>query len=669
MNTNCCRAICAGIVLFVAHAALAADATIQVVIPAKEPSRPAHFNWTFRSANGDAPRVGQFACGSYWVAPAAGDEGVVLVSLAGNPAWRDLLSCDADPITERHGLLSGENHYGSYDPSEDVLPRLPMTFQPAAGSCTSLVAAMQRDERATSKGGTRQIVGEVADAYCVVTVLPGVPKHGGRTMIRPNITGAHKELLTWDDFALDRLPKHDFVRGKSAEEWANAQRRWRNSTEIFGMAAEVKTEKWGVRFLKFSEGGRAFRAHLLVPNYGSGTALAFNSDLLAMFSAENTLQEKKPALAAMLAYGLDIYHARYDIGTTARKRWSCGAGQSLGQFLPAVFAAALLRDDSKANQLRKAAIGNYGDDPGELGPQELRQVHRGVTGVLLWGDGHPIIRPEGKMVEQDWRYWADFTGSKCYDGYDGEGDPNRGKKTAADPYGYIDGPANKPGSAYMSVSLGGFRSFAAAMILMPEIRSVVNTDAPIEYVDRVTRHGLWTWPDPVAPPAKVDQRTARLWWSVEGCQEWAKTWGVRPDDVRFAIEDGQGRFRSLHGKPLKGGYESAQARSTWDRIIAMYDGPRFEDNVVALGVVVAPEILFTGGSQPQAYLFCATPDAKIHFTVDGTEPTAASPVYDGSPIPAKAGTRVRAFAEAEDKQPSAIRSRSVPQVQPPAPAP
>jgi hypothetical protein len=481
-------------------------------------------------------------------------------------------------------------------------------------------------------------------------------------MLRPNITGATKELLTWDDFDLNRLPKYDFLDGKTAEEWAVVQRRWRGSTEVLSMAAEVETERGGKSFQKFSEGGRAFRAHLLVPDYGSGTARAFNDDLLSMFSAANSLEEFKPALAAMLAYGLDIYHARYDHGETAPKRWSCGAGQSLGQFLPPVFAAALLKDETKANRLSRAAVTNHGEDPGELGPQELRQIKRGVTGVLLWGDGHPIARAENELVEQDWRYWAGITAGKCYDSYEGgqPPNPNTGKKTAADPYGFIDGPAVKPGSAYMGVSLGGFRSLAAAMILMPQIRDIVNTDAPIEYVDRVTRHGLWTRPDPVAAPAKVDQDTARTWWSVKGCREWGRTWGPNLEDVRFAIEDGNGRFPSLHGQRYeKAGYESAQAVRNWERIISLYDGPRFEDNLVEIGEVVAPEIVFAAGDQLEAHLFCATPDARICYTLDGGEPSSASALYKGSPIPVEQGTLVRAVATLSGKH-SSQRSKVAP---------
>jgi hypothetical protein len=571
-----------------------------------------------------------------------------------------MLSCDADPVTERHGLLSGENGYGNYDASENILAGLPVTFRPEVGCCVSLVAAMQRDEAATSKGGTRAIVGEVVDAYCVVTVLGKAPADGGSNMIRPNITGAHKEMLTWDNFDLERLPTYDFIEGKSTEEWVETQYRWRNTTEIFGLVTEVEPGE----YRKFSEGGRAFRACLLVYNYASGVAQAFNNDLLAMFSAENTLEQKKPALAAMLAYGVDIYHGRYDIGDTARKCWASGAGQSPGQFMPAVFAAALLRDETKANQLRRAAITNHGSDLNEVGPQELRQIKRGVTGVVLWGDGHPIIRTSNELVGQDWRYWADMVKSACYDSAQPKGNPNTGKKTAADPYGYIDGPANKAGSAYMGVTLGPFRGFAAAMILMPEIRRIVNTDAPIEYVDRVTRHGLWTWPDPVAAPSAEDQSGCSVWWSAKGCHDWRKSWGPRLDDVRFAIEDGRGRFTSLHGQPLKGGYESRRAIRHWAAIIALYDGEKFEENVVSPDQVVAPEIFFAAedtnddGRRLEAYLFCATPDAQIHYTVDGSRPIAASPRYEGEPIGVSPTTTVRAFAVLNGKRASRVRSKS-----------
>ena len=275
--------------------------------------------------------------------------------------------------------------------------------------------------------------------------------------------------MTWDDFDLTRIPSYTFLNGKSDDAWKAVARTWRHSTEIFGLSAEIMTKRHGLQFRKFSEGGRAFRSHLLINNYAAGVAQKFNGDVLSLFSNEGAINDaKRQALAAMISYGLDMYHARYHYGDNARKAWNSGAGQSLGTLIPPVLAAALLKDESKAHQLRKMAITNHHKDAGLRGPQELRQIKRGVTGVLLWGDGNPIVRNNNKMSQQDWRYWADFASSKCYDAYPGKGNPHQGKKTAADPYGYIDGPANKPGSAYMSVSLGGFRATAAIMILMPD---------------------------------------------------------------------------------------------------------------------------------------------------------------------------------------------------------
>jgi len=653
--------------ILLASFAVAADPLLlENVVPAKEPSRPAHFQWRFASANGQPPQHGTFACGSRWVAPAVGDTVVVLVSLGGKPGQNDLLSCDADPLGDRHGLLNGKNNYGTYDASENILAKLPQTLTPPTGSCISLVAAMQRNEAETSPGGCAAIKGECVDAYDVVTVLAIAPKDGGVSMIRPNITGTRKDLLTWDDFDLTRLTKRDFLAGRSDDEWQQTALRWRHSSEIFGMAIERDTPKWGRIFLKPSEGGRAFRSSLLIDDYAAGMARAFNGDLLALLADGPTNEAYKAALAAMLAFGLDIWHARYDYGDGPRKAWSSGAGQSLGAFLPPVLAAALLKDETKAHRLRRAAVDNHGSDPGELGPHELRQIHRGRTGVLLWGDGQPIQRTDmSKLTEQDWRYWGELTGSKCYDAYVGTGKPNsaQGQKTAADPYGYIDGPAGQPGSNYMSVTVGGFRSFAAAMILVPAVRNVVNSDDPIEYADRLSRHGLWTAPDPVAPPAKVDQDTAKLWWDATGVQEWQKTWGPLPNDVTRAYA-GEGRFTKAHGKLIgKGGYESSQALKHWEKIIALYDGETFETRAVPLGTVVAPDIRFATGARPEVHLWCATPGAAIHYTLDGSEPTTASPAWEGKPLSPVAGKPVKAIAVAKEMQASAVRSRGLPTVQ------
>jgi len=648
---------------------------LSVVVPvlySRPDSRPSHFNWEFESSGGGDVQIGQFACGSYWVAPANGDTGVKVLSLTGktdDSNWHDYISCDADPITENHGLMGTKTPlaadsiadgnpagpvYGSYDASENIIPNLPFTYSPGSGSCVSLVAALQRHEAETSKNGTKGILGEAVDAYCIVTILPSVPANNGSDMIRPNITGTTKEFLTWDDFDLSRLPSYSYLSGKTTQGWLDTQTRWRSSTEIFGMNTEISTNTWKY----FSEGGRAFRAHNLISDYGSGVSRTFNDDVFTLFSNANTLAEKKVGLAAMLAYGLDIYHARYDYGTADRKAWSSGAGQWQGQFMPVVLLSALLEDDSKADELRKIAISNHGDEIADLGPVELRQISRGVTGVLLWGDGPPYHRNGNTLTDMEWRHWANMTEAHCFDSAIG-GTCNiaAGKKTSGDPYGYIDGPAEKPGTNYMAVSFGSVRALAAAMILMPEIRSVINTDDPIEYVDRALRHGLWTYPDPVATIADDDQGCLPYYTYVSGCDDWGVTWGPDPSDVRFAIEDGTGRFPSMDGNALvpTSSYESSAAKNNWATIIALYDGDTYEDNAVALGVVVSPEIIFDFASD-KAHIRSATPDAEIRYTLDGSNPTTSSILYT-APVSVSDETEVRAKAYLTGKTASAVRIR------------
>lgn len=56
----------------------------------------------------------------------------------------------------------------------------------------------------------------------------------------------------------------------------------------------------------------------------------------------------------------------------------------------------------------------------------------------------------------------------------------------------------------------------------------------------------------------------------------------------------------------------------------------------------------------QVTLSCATPNAKILYTIDGTTPSMASTVYDGTPIVISAAVTIKAIAIAEGFNPSAI---------------
>jgi len=351
------------------------------------------YNWTFNSGGGDA-RCGQFANGDYWVAPAVGQTTVTVTAVTSTSPGT--LRVDADPTTESTGLGSGSGTYGNYNAAEDIIPTLPQSY----GGITSLVGALRRNT--TVEGGCSTGLAECQDSYNAVTVLSTVPENAGSTVIRPNITGETKELISMSAFDWSRVPSKSYLTGTDATGLANIKSRWSHSTEMFGVWNTVGTDAGSL-----SEGGRAWRSHTLINAYGAGTAAVWYNDLMVLFSDDNTIEEKKPALAAMLAYGLDLYHTIYDPPAGLVRRWNTGATQHPGKFLPAVMLGALLTDTTKADVL-KTAVDHVRDYPTQ-GPFEIAQIHPGANGPI-WGD-----EPALSGTYFTGSYWGNLLVSQCYD--------------------------------------------------------------------------------------------------------------------------------------------------------------------------------------------------------------------------------------------------------------
>lgn len=527
----------------------------------------AEFRWDFHSGGGSA-YCGQFANGDYWVAP-KDSPSVTITNLSGNGK----VAADANPIMEALGLLDQSGlavSYGNYTPDNNIVPRLPVTYS----DVTSLVAAKQRDEVKDSVCGTKAIIGACVDAYHVVTVLPSVPANAGADMIRPNISGKTKTFLTLDDFDFSRLPNSAVLKGTDAAGLEKIRQRWSHSTEAFGLRTYVD----GVGRGPYSEGGRAFRAGILYPDYGSAMAQAFNVDLMTIFSDDNTFEEKRKALAAMLAYGLDIYHARYDAPDGRIRGWVSGAGQSNGKFLPPVILAALLKDPAYANVLRTVGPNTHAANEADRGPAELRQIHtrchdydgNGCDAgevVHIWGD-EPNL--SGSLFEG--AYWGSMLKSQCFDGAAPEGtwpgyekcNISFGAKTQVDPYGYIDGPPNLSGSAYMTITAGIQRAIVASMFLMPEVCSIVNAPELVSYVDRLNDVGAQVTPDLCAPPDPRENPATCDAYRNKNCQFYGVTWGpVDPSVSGSGCIKGGGRFTSRQGQPFDPNYITPQVESNW----------------------------------------------------------------------------------------------------------
>jgi len=513
-------------------------------------SKDATFTWNFNSGGKDAT-CGTLANGDYWVAPAAGESSVTITGITGNGT----VSADANPVMESMGLLDGSNNYGNYSSSENIIPQLPLTYS----STTSLVAATQRNESLSGNCGTKSIAGECVDAYNIVTIFNTIPPNAGYNILRPNITGETKVLLSLDDFDFSRLPSKSYLNGTDTNGLESIRQRWSHNTEIFGLQYAVSSG--------YSEGGRAFRSHILVDDYGAGMARQWGDDLMVIFSNDNPISEKQASLASMLSFGLDLYHAMYNNPEGTTRFWGQGATQSPGKFLPAVVMAALLKDPSYSNTLKLVGPGVNGTMQ-DIGPHELGQIHTGTFGPV-WGD---YTKYTG--VNFLGAYWGSLHDSQCYDGATGTCTVSNGKKTQLDPHGYIDGPPNKPGSNYMISSLGVQRTMVAVMYLIPEVCETINYDMLPKYVNRIHDYGLITKEDPcVTPDSREDPKTCDTYRNT-GCIYYGVTWGPKDptnthsDCIKIATPPYTkvGRFTALDGKPVEPSYATSQVEINWDSI-------------------------------------------------------------------------------------------------------
>ncbi len=532
--------------------------TLSVTVTAKTPNggiaKNAVFNWSFNSGGRNA-ECGQFANGDYWIAPANNQNDVTITAITTTSAGN--ISADVDPVMETIGLLDGSNNYGNYAPQENIIPNLPISYK----GINSIVAAIQRNENVEGTCGTKNIRGECVDAYNVVTILPFVPANAGRDMIRPNITGENKTLLTLNDFDFSRIPSKQYLTGTDASGYESIRQRWSHSTEIFGLLSGTDSI--------YSEGGRAFRSHILIDDYAAGVASTWISDMMIMFSDDNSLAEKQSALAAMLSYGLDLYHAVYDTPEAVTRHWYQGAGQHVGKFLPTVFLAALLTDSSYANKLKQETSNInaiYGND---YGPHELGQIHKGVNRPV-WGDF-----TEYKGTYFHGAYWNSLVKSQCYDNATGICNPSIGKKNQLDPYGYVDGPPNKPGAGYMPIALGIQRGIVATMHLMPEIWEIINYKSIVDYVLRIDQYGIITNDDECVTPDTREDFGKCDPYRNKGCIYYGVTWGptdptnMQSDCIKTETPPYTkvGRFSNLHGTPVIPVYTIKQVENNWFKIV------------------------------------------------------------------------------------------------------
>jgi len=510
------------------------------------------YNWGFNSGGGDA-RCGQFANGDYWVAPASGQTSVTITGIS-STSHASLITADDNPVSEATGILSGTVGFANYDPTKNMIPALPQSYT----SITSILAAIQRNEAVEGICGTSGIEGKCADSYNVVTVLQSVPENAGHTVIRPNITGESKEILTWSDFDLTRLPALSYIVGSTVDDTTATKRRWSHSTEIFALRTAGTGDY-------YSEGGRAWRSHILIDDYGSGYAVALNRDIIRLFSDDNTLEDKKSELAAILAFGLDLYHARYDPPVGVTRYWGSGAGQHPGRFIAPALLAGLLVDTTKKQVLSAASSAAYALP--YSGPQEIQQQTVGSNGPV-YGDYDDSIGG----------YWNEMLKSQCFAGGVNEFAETcpyiTGKRTGRDPYGYIDGVGMLAGGGYTAISLASQKTLVGIMYMMPEICDIVNADSLTTFVNRYVNEGIQAGDDPCVSPDTRENPTVCDAYRDQDCVYYGVTWGPDPNNPGDCIKTATppytqvGRFPSRDGVAAVpvAGYTAGQVTDNWATI-------------------------------------------------------------------------------------------------------
>lgn len=465
------------------------------IFPQRPLSKNSKYTWKFNSS-GNKAYCGKFANGDYWIAPKKG-ETVELESIEGNGLS---ISAELNPSDAKlTGILGAANRYGNYSAEKNLINHLPVKINKNGNNL--VVAAIQRDEANTSFCGTSAIKGACVDSYQFLTILSEVPEDLGREMLRPSISvNGLKKLYKLSDFNFDRLELRTEFSKKSLETFENIRNRWQGTFEMFR---------------EYSEGGRAFRAHILVDDYASGLSASWNNDVTAILSSENSISEKKSALASMLTYGKDNYYIFHE-SSGPKVPWGSGAGQSAGRIPPVLLFVTLLKNAIPAESM--SALFNQMTGK----PQEFQQLNKTQFGVF-WGDP----APEGEK-----RYWSELFSAQCYNGATGICLGNLGKKTSQDPYGYIDGPAELPGTYYFGISLGTSLSVATQMWIMPMMCDIVDNNNIIDFYERVERDGIAVKNDPCAPPDPRENLNCAPFFEgttkPTNCSYYKVTWGPDP---------------------------------------------------------------------------------------------------------------------------------------------
>jgi hypothetical protein len=460
------------------------------------------FTWLYSCDGGDCQH-GRFLDGTAWVrSPSGGNVLIEQVSpdddisgLEKNPATGDKAK------SLRQGLYARSGADSTYDAALDLSRQLPYAASPDDGVYVKAKAYTGGDCSYTSSVGSNCL-----ETFDAMTVVRSIPADGalGRNTFRPGMAGASKAWITTADIDLSRLPR---------------------IPEIVAGDYSAVVRRWGAPFPSYYTGRNPDNARRWAPkarglsNYSADRAEQSLIDLFGLLGSDRTTEAKARAAYAIAQYGLDIYS-----GYVEGVRYNAGAGQGQGFWHPMVFLGALVTDHGIQERIRQAptAGGLF---------TEFHQVTRAKSGVPIWGDDCP----GGTLPSGNGFYWSNYVFGKM-------GGKGSSKRTCRDPYVYIDGPGEGPGTFYAKCcSSGIYVSIALLMKIWPEFDRIANYPQIREYAERVMDGaGWWVAGDPLAgidPRESTKCSPYRATDAARTCLYWGVTWGERPDGSPVTIED------------------------------------------------------------------------------------------------------------------------------------
>jgi cysteine-rich repeat protein len=286
----------------------------------------------------------------------------------------------------------------------------------------------------------------------VLTILDQVPLNNGISLFRPNYYGPNKYFYSIDDLRLELLSNF-----KPVEYTYSISR-------LYDQFRKVHMDhNWEQQ-----------RPLDNIKQYYPDQS-AWNSNAVLRLMLNDSIEKKLPLLYVVVQAGIDNYYIYL-----GGQDWSDGRGVEPGHELLPAFAATMLNNSEMKSVVRRmniaAGVNSYIKYSKNTNP---------LFNVSIYGVNDTDLEN---------RYWSSIGISMDQFG-----------KEVMDPYGFIDGGGNGGGGPYQTCcNSQPFRETAFSFYLMPELQIAYNfSDKIFNYMDRWTNIGIWTQPDPCAPPVGI----------------------------------------------------------------------------------------------------------------------------------------------------------------------